>query len=65
MPLTLLRAPRGLLGQEPGLLPESLAAEWRARVPGLRDELVPDCNHYTIVFDDRCARLVAERLVKD
>ncbi|WP_214110311.1 alpha/beta hydrolase [Acrocarpospora catenulata] len=61
-PLTLLRAPRGLLNQETGMLPDELTAVWTAKVPGLRDELVPDCNHYTIAFDDRCAALVAERL---
>src|SRR5262245_13800242 len=61
-PLRLLRAPRGLLNQEIGLLPDDLAATWTARVPGLRDEVVPDCNHYTIAFDDRCARIVVDRL---
>ncbi|MGW4468940.1 alpha/beta hydrolase [Nonomuraea sp. NPDC004354] len=63
-PTTLLRAPRGLLNQDVGMLPDALAAEWTARVPGLRDELVPDCNHYTILFDDRCASLVAARLTE-
>ncbi|WP_157244380.1 alpha/beta hydrolase [Nonomuraea typhae] len=61
-PVTLLRAPRGLLNQDVGMLPGPLAEQWTARVPGLRDELVPDCNHYTIMFDDRCAALVAARL---
>ncbi|MFD9941663.1 alpha/beta fold hydrolase [Nonomuraea sp. NPDC059023] len=61
-PVTLLRAPRGLLDQEVGMLPGPLAAHWAQRVPGLRDELVPDCNHYTIMFDERCAALVAARL---
>ncbi|MFE3448163.1 alpha/beta hydrolase [Nonomuraea sp. NPDC059194] len=63
-PTTLLRAPRGLLNQDVGMLPDELAAAWSARVPGLRDELVPDCNHYTILFDDRCASLVADRLTR-
>ncbi|GIH25557.1 hypothetical protein Aph01nite_38670 [Acrocarpospora phusangensis] len=61
-PLLLLRAPRGLLNQPIGLLPDDLAATWTARVPELRDEVVPDCNHYTIAFDDRCARIVIDRL---
>ncbi|MFI6497080.1 alpha/beta hydrolase [Nonomuraea typhae] len=61
-PVTLLRAPRGLLNQDVGMLPGPLAEQWTAKVPGLRDELVPDCNHYTIMFDDRCAALVAARL---
>ncbi|MEU0570069.1 alpha/beta hydrolase [Nonomuraea sp. NPDC005983] len=61
-PLSLLRAPRGLLDQNVGMLPDALAAEWTARLPHLADELVPDCNHYTILFAERCASLVAERL---
>ncbi|MGW0803156.1 alpha/beta fold hydrolase [Nonomuraea sp. NPDC002799] len=61
-PLHLLRAPRGLLNQDTGLLPDELALPWAARLPGLRDELVPDCNHYTILFDDRCVSTVAARL---
>ncbi|MFI6295580.1 alpha/beta fold hydrolase [Nonomuraea sp. NPDC050790] len=61
-PVTLLRAPRGLLDQEVGMLPDALAAHWTGRVPGLRDELVPGCNHYTIMFDPRCAALVADHL---
>ncbi|MEV0587870.1 alpha/beta fold hydrolase [Nonomuraea sp. NPDC050310] len=61
-PLTLLRAPRGLLDQPVGMLPDELAAFWTAKVPGLRDEVVADCNHYTILLDPRCAALVAERL---
>ncbi|GAA3554280.1 hypothetical protein GCM10022419_038330 [Nonomuraea rosea] len=61
-PLHLLRAPRGLLDQETGMLPDELALPWAARLPGLRDELVPDCNHYTILFDDRCATTVTDRL---
>ncbi|TLP58561.1 alpha/beta hydrolase [Microbispora triticiradicis] len=58
----LLRAPRGLLNQDVGLQPDDLTARWKAELPGLRDEVVPDCNHYTILFDPRCAALVAARL---
>lgn len=61
-PLFLLRAPRGLLDQETGLLPDDLVLPWAARLPGLRDEVVPDCNHYTILFDERCADAVVSRL---
>ncbi|WP_067183704.1 alpha/beta hydrolase [Microtetraspora niveoalba] len=64
-PLGLLRAPRGLLDQPVGMLPDDLAAHWTARLPGLRDEVVEDCNHYTIVFDDRCVRTVVDRLTAD
>ncbi|MBB6344209.1 alpha/beta fold hydrolase [Nonomuraea muscovyensis] len=63
-PLSLLRAPRGLLDQETGMLPDALVAAWTARLPGLSDEVLPDCNHYTILFDERCASLVADRLTR-
>jgi pimeloyl-ACP methyl ester carboxylesterase len=64
-PLLLLRAPRGLLDQNVGMLPDDLTAPWSDRLPRLRDEVVPDCNHYTIMFDDRCARTVVDRLTLD
>ncbi|MGI5281778.1 alpha/beta fold hydrolase [Nonomuraea polychroma] len=64
-PLLLLRAPRGLLDQNVGMLPDDLTAPWADRLPGLRDEVVPDCNHYTIMFDDRCVRTVVDRLTLD
>ncbi|GGO09608.1 hypothetical protein GCM10010116_19390 [Microbispora rosea subsp. aerata] len=58
----LLRAPRGLLNQDVGMLPDDLTERWKAELPGLREEVVPDCNHYTILFDPRCAGVVAARL---
>ncbi|MEU8143798.1 alpha/beta hydrolase [Nonomuraea sp. NPDC048901] len=61
-PLSLIRAPRGLLNQDTGMLPDALAATWTARLPGLADEVIPGCNHYTIMFDERCASIVADRL---
>jgi pimeloyl-ACP methyl ester carboxylesterase len=61
-PLSLLRAPRGLLNEEVGLLPGDLTATWLARLPEMRHELIEDCNHYTIVFEPRCAAVVADRL---
>ncbi|MFI7613300.1 alpha/beta fold hydrolase [Nonomuraea terrae] len=64
-PLRLLRAPRGLLDQTPGLLPDDLARPWAERLPGLRDEVVPGCNHYTILFDERCVATVVDRLTSD
>ncbi|WP_344483095.1 alpha/beta hydrolase [Nonomuraea monospora] len=61
-PLHLLRAPRGLLDQPVGMLPDDLVRPWAERLPGLRDEVVPDCNHYTILFDERCVTTVVDRL---
>ncbi|MEV6859702.1 alpha/beta hydrolase [Streptosporangium subroseum] len=61
-PLSLLRAPRGLLDQPVGMIPDELTATWKGRLPALEEELVEDCNHYTILFQDRCASLVARHL---
>ncbi|MER6582834.1 alpha/beta hydrolase [Nonomuraea sp. NPDC001023] len=61
-PAYLLRAPRGLLNQDTGMLPDEVARTWTARVPGLRDEVVPDCNHYTILFDEQPVTTVLERI---
>jgi hypothetical protein len=61
-PLSLLRAPRGLLDQPVGMIPDELTATWRRQLPALEEELVEDCNHYTILFQDRCASLVAQHL---
>ncbi|WP_436757105.1 alpha/beta hydrolase [Streptosporangium sp. V21-05] len=61
-PLSLLRAPRGLLNQPVGMLPDELASAWVRRLPALEDEVLGDCNHYTILFDDRPASLVAAHL---
>jgi pimeloyl-ACP methyl ester carboxylesterase len=63
LPTLLLYAPRGMLGQEPGLLPQPLVDHWAALAPALRVELVPDTNHYTILMTDRPAELIARRLV--
>lgn len=58
----LLRAPRGLLNQDVGMLPDDLTERWKAELRGLREEVVPDCNHYTILFDERSVATLAERL---
>jgi len=49
-PISLLRAERGLLNQSEPLLPEAVVAEWRSVLPQLVDEIVPDTNHYTLMF---------------
>lgn len=63
IPATLLYAPRGMLGQEPGMLPSSLVDHWSSAAP-LATEMVPSCNHYTIVMDAVAAGIVADRLVR-
>ncbi|MDI1462606.1 alpha/beta hydrolase [Catellatospora sp. KI3] len=62
MPATLLHAPRGMFGQEPGLLPQPVVDHWAASAPNLAAELVADTNHYTVLMTDRPAALIADRL---
>lgn len=59
-PVVHLRAPRGLLDQEPPLYPDPSLEPWRSVVPQLETELVEDCNHYTILLAEHGARQVAE-----
>jgi pimeloyl-ACP methyl ester carboxylesterase len=61
IPALLLYAPRGMLGQEPGILPQPVVDAWTAATR-LTAELVPDCNHYTILLGDKPAGLIAARL---
>ncbi len=61
IPALLLYAPRGMLGREPGLLPKPAVDAWTTGTP-LAGELVPDCNHYTIVLNPDPAGTVARRL---
>ncbi|WEK61085.1 MAG: alpha/beta hydrolase [Candidatus Microbacterium colombiense] len=58
MPVTVLRAPRGLTDAEPLYAPGALAG-FRDLVPGLEIIEVDDVNHYTILFADRGAASVA------
>jgi lipase len=53
-PVVMLRAPLGLLNQEPPLYP--------ARVPNFTDVLVPGVNHYTIALTSRGAQKIAEAI---
>ena len=51
-------------GEPPGLLPPELVATWAGRIPQLRPRLVPDVNHYTIVFDKAAAAAVAAAITR-
>lgn len=65
VPTVLLHAPRGMFGQEPGVLPEPVVAHWRAQAPQLRTELVDGANHYTVLMTDGPAAVVAKHIVGD
>jgi lipase len=55
-----LRAPRGLLNEPPGLYPPGYLDAWAAKLPALRVREVPDVNHYTIIMGEAGAGAVAE-----
>jgi pimeloyl-ACP methyl ester carboxylesterase len=59
VPVTALRAPRGLLDAEP-LYPPGRIEEFRADIPQLAVVEVGDVNHYTITMSARGAGAVAE-----
>src|ERR1700683_3673803 len=59
-PTPLLTAATGFFGAPPGLMPASVVADWHERVPQLRPRLMPDVNHYTILFDRQAATTVAQ-----
>jgi lipase len=58
-PVTLLRAPRGLLNQVEPQISDELVARARRSLPSLDDEIVHDSNHYTMMFEDHAATAVA------
>jgi pimeloyl-ACP methyl ester carboxylesterase len=62
VPSVLLYAPRGMLGQEPGMLPQPVVDHWAALAPTMRTELIADTNHYTILMTDRAAAVIAAEL---
>lgn len=62
VPTVVLRAPRGMFGQVPGLIADEVAAEAARRRPDIPIETVADANHYTIVLADRFAAEVARRI---
>ena len=61
-PVRLLRAPRGLLDQPPGLQPDELVARWAPRIADFTDGVVNDTNHYSILMGGRGAAAVADAL---
>jgi pimeloyl-ACP methyl ester carboxylesterase len=62
MPVTLLRAPRGLLDEPGGLYPAGALDDAASLLPQLRIVEVEDMNHYTVAMDAAGAALVASVL---
>jgi lipase len=61
-PVLLMRASRGILNEPTGLYSDDMVAQWQQRVPGLRDDLLEDINHFTLVTSERGGRHVAIRI---
>ncbi len=61
-PTPVLRAPAGMFGQPPGLLPDDVATYWQREVPELRVSTIPDTNHYSILFAPHGAAAIAAQL---
>ncbi len=59
LPTYLLTAPLGMMGQAPGLLPADAVQAYDEQVDVLTTEVVPDVNHYTILFDPAATARVA------
>jgi lipase len=62
LPTVLLTAPRGMMGEPPPFLPAELVEVFERQIPMLTIEVVPDTNHYTIVFAPEAAETVARHL---
>lgn len=50
LPITLLRSPRGLFDETPGLYDDEWLATWSSRLPELAVHDVEHTNHYTILM---------------
>ncbi|KAB8189553.1 alpha/beta fold hydrolase [Nonomuraea phyllanthi] len=59
-PVTLLRAPRGLMAEPGGLYPEAVAAGWAERIGPLTVRTVADVNHYSIIMSPAGVAAIAE-----
>jgi pimeloyl-ACP methyl ester carboxylesterase len=61
-PMTMITAPRGLLGAPPGLYPTDVMNQWRALLPALDVEELDDVNHYTMVMSAAGVAQIASRV---
>jgi pimeloyl-ACP methyl ester carboxylesterase len=61
-PTPLLTATAGLFGAPPALISPDVVEAWQERVPALRPQVVPDLNHYTILFQREGAAAVSQAI---
>ena len=64
LPVRILAAPYGMFGEPPGLLPAQGLAAYDT-VEHVTVEVVPDANHYTILFDPAAAARVAAAISEE
>ena len=62
VPARLLWAARGLQDQTPGIYDEQRLGALGLRGTGVRTRLVPDTNHYSILWADQGVRAIAEEI---
>ncbi len=62
LPVTFLRAPRGLMDEPEGLYPLDAVTAAATRLPRLAPYDVEDVNHYTITMGAAGAATVAEQV---
>jgi pimeloyl-ACP methyl ester carboxylesterase len=60
VPVLLVRAEQGLAPGQPQLIPDAVAEQMRACLPGIEEELIPGTTHYTIALGERGASKVAD-----
>jgi hypothetical protein len=58
----LVLAPKGMLGQPPGLLRAQAVADAHRRRPDIRVETIAEANHSTLLPDLRYAATVGRRI---
>jgi len=51
-----------MFGAPPPLIPADVVEAWQERVPALRPQVVPDVNHYTILFQREGAAAVSQAI---
>ncbi len=60
VPITFLRAERGLLDAPPPLYTEEVVARWSTGSPPVDARTVPDSNHYSVLLGARGAAAISE-----
>jgi pimeloyl-ACP methyl ester carboxylesterase len=64
VPVLMLRAPAGFVPGQPPLFPDAMIEPMRKLVPTMKDQIIPDTTHYTLIMGRRGASMIAD-LVDD